>query len=128
MDGSTLAAGTIQRSFAATAGVTYTLDFWVSGNQRSGSDSMDVYVGSSVLHLSNVPYTDPWKEWSLTFTAGSSGTQLVQFQHFGGDNAGMLLDDVTMTDSPGGVVPEPCTWSLMAGGLLAAGLLRRRKA
>ena len=34
MDGSTNSAGTITRTFTATAGVTYTLTYYYAGNQR----------------------------------------------------------------------------------------------
>lgn len=127
MDGSTSAAGTITSSFSYTAGVTYALSFWYAGNNRSpNADTMNITLGDQSTQLI-VPYIAGWTQGSLVFTPVTNGTGSVTFAHLGSDNQGILLDDVTL-ESRGETapVPEPATWAMMAGGLMLAGLLRRR--
>jgi hypothetical protein len=128
MDGSTGAAGTIQRTFAATAGVQYVLGFWYSGNQRGGSDSMTVSLGTSTLSLTNIPSSQPYTQGTVSWIAPSTGTATVQFAHAGADNVGILLDDVTLTAATLTPIPTPTLsqWATigLAVLLLAFGAFR----
>ena len=124
MDGSTFAAGTIQRTFAATAGVQYALTFWYSGNQRGApSDSMTVSLGTSTLSLTNIPSSQAYTQGTVIWTASSTGTATVQFAHAGGDNVGILLDDVTLTGATPTPTPTLSQWATigLAGLLLVFG-------
>lgn len=126
MDGSTSAAGTIQRTFAATAGLQYVLTFWYSGNQRGGSDSMTVSLGTSTLSLTNIPSSQGYTQGTVFWTAPSTGTATVQFAHAGADNVGILLDDVTLNAAT--PTPTLSQWAMigLAGLLLAFGACRLR--
>jgi hypothetical protein len=127
MDGSTNAAGTITTNFSYTAGVTYALSFWYAGNQRNANaDTMNVTLGGQSTQLI-VPYLTAWTQGTLVFTPATNGTGALTFAHLGSDNQGILLDDVTLQSRGGAApIPEPATWAMMAGGLMLAGLLRRR--
>lgn len=126
MDGTTSAAGTITRNFSYTAGTTYVLTFWYRGSNRGpDSDTMTVTLGDQSTNLS-VPYNQSYTMGSLTFSPVANGTGAVTFAHHGADKKGILLDDIKLESRDDAQVPEPATWALMAGGLLLAGLLRRR--
>lgn len=122
MDGSTNAAGTISQSFAGVAGTTYTLAFWYSGSQRGDVNSMTVTLGTQSVAITNVPSNLPWTQAGFSFTPSANGPVTLQFAHSGGDNVGILLDDVSVITG----VPEPSTWALSGAALGLAGLLRRR--
>lgn len=129
MDGSTGAAGTIEASFPYSAGNLYTLSFYYSGNQRGGADdTMSVMLGFQGIVLANVPWNQPWTLAQLTFSPSGSGTGLVRFTHMGGDNVGLLLDQITLTEtSLASPVPEPSPLGLVVIGLallVAAGRAR----
>jgi len=124
MDGSTRAAGTIVSTpLLLNAGV-YVLSFDAAGSQRwnPSTDTMIVSVGglfSAPLTLAdNVPFT--------TFTApinvGAPTSASISFAHAGGDNVGLLLDNVSLD-----VIPAP--GAILLGGIGAGlvGWLRRRR-
>lgn len=119
MDGSTGAAGTIEASFPYSAGNLYTLSFYYSGNQRgSAADTMAVMLGFQGIVLANVPWDQPWTLAQLTFSPSGSGTGLVRFTHMGDDNMGLLLDQITLTEtSLASPVPEPSSLGLGVIGL-----------
>lgn len=124
LDGSTGNAGVLSRGFAMTAGTTYTAFFDISGNQRGGSDNLQVSFGSAVLSLPFLSSSSPWTTYSLTFTPTASGTFSLSFNNAGGDNIGALLDNVVVQ-----AVPEPESYALLLAGLgLMGTIARRRKA
>jgi hypothetical protein len=133
MDGSTMAAGTLSYNFSYVADAVYTIIFYWAGNGRSGSDSMSVTLdGLTIVDLVDVPWDSPWTGEIGVFSPSTSGVATLAFAHAGGDNVGILLDDISIESEGGdpfhGEVPEPGTLALLAGGLALAGLLRRRKA
>lgn len=124
MDGSTSNAGDMSRTFMATAGYSYLLSWDMNGNSRgAGDDTMTVSVGgTSKMYTLNA--NTALAGYSLNWVANASGLQTVMFSHAGGDNFGILLDNVVLTETAS-AIPEPSTWALMAGGAMA--FFARRK-
>ncbi len=124
MDGSSGVAGTISTSTSLNlAAGTYTLSFDLAGNQRSNAaESVAVTLGafSETFSLNRM---DPFTTYTRTFTV-SDGTYNLSFAGSGGgDNVGMLLDNVNVS-----VVPVPGAFLLGSLGLgFAAWRLKRRK-
>jgi hypothetical protein len=130
MDGSMTNAGRIdtKTTFNLAPG-DYVLSFSASGNQRLTSainDSMtfgfDGITGSVAMPDPNAPFATFTLPFSLSAT--TSGT--VFFEHAGGDNFGIILDNVVLEsrDTPG--VPEPSVLLLM-GAAAAAGAIGFRR-
>ncbi|WP_424969049.1 VPLPA-CTERM sorting domain-containing protein [Dinoroseobacter sp. S76] len=134
LDGSIGAAGTIQtqQSFTLVDGVKYTLSFDYSKNyfQQQNTNVMTFGVGgiSDTLSVPGGPRADDFAELSFSFM-GDGSTGSIFFAHEGGDNGGIIIDNVKLvggTASPS-PVPLPASLPLLAGGLLGAAALRRRK-
>lgn len=124
LDGSTGDAGVLSRGFSMTAGTTYKAFFDIAGNQRGGSDILQVSFGTAGLTLDPLLSSSPWTTYSLTFTPTASGTFSLSFNNAGGDNIGALLDNVVVQ-----AVPEPESYALLLAGLgLMGTIARRRKA
>lgn len=135
MDGSTGDAGRITSTatFNLTAGTLYTLSAQMSGNQRfSGSDQVSfglidtatntTFAFATVTSIA----TDPFSARNFGVISGSSRTVRLYFEGLGGDNLGMILDNVTFSDDTTAGVAEPGTLLLVGLGLLGAALRRRR--
>jgi choice-of-anchor C domain-containing protein len=128
--------GGIAQSFATTSGATYNLSFYYANNPYpSGPDSADVTVtgagsllSSSVTHTTSTPSDLDWIHFTGSFTADSSLTTLAFNETAGGGNAGVFLDNVSVTG--GSItrgVPEPATWAMMLIGFGGLGALMRRR-
>jgi hypothetical protein len=115
---------------------TVTMQFDLAGDQRGRSGNS--VVASLVSIFGEVLFSESFSLASdADFTTFSRSVTLadptharLRFQSVGpADSMGMLLDNVVLT--AGGAitpaVPEPSTWALFAGGLMAvAGCARRR--
>jgi hypothetical protein len=122
LDGSMNNAGVLTHSFSAVAGQQYQLSFDLAGNHRDTStEYVTVLFGTTALTYT-LPEDAGWTHTVLNFTPLLSGTRYMSFAAWGGDNVGMLLDNVTVT-----AVPEPETYAMMMAGLGMIGLMARRR-
>mgnify|MGYP000971907539 CR=1 FL=1 len=128
LDGSTMAGGTLARSFTLDAGITYSASWWLGGSGRGDANTVDVMFGTSSASYT-LASNDPLAlAGFLNFTPLTSGDYTLSFTNRGGDNLGAILDNVVVQTVQGGqTVPEPGTLGLaLAAAGLMAGLRRRR--
>lgn len=122
LDGSTSNAGVLSHDFTLNAGTTYTAFFDLAGNQRGGSDTMTATFGTSSQAFA-FAWNQAWGTYSLAFTPTTSGIYTLSFDHAGGDNVGIILDNVAIQ-----AVPEPESYALLLAGLGVMGAVARRRA
>lgn len=123
LDGSSGDAGLFSKSLSLTAGVQYTASFALAGSQRGSSETALVSFGGSSDSFT-LASSDGLGLRSLLFTPTVSGDYALSFANEGGDNVGLLLDDVTVTSTVA-AIPEPQTYALLLAGLGLVGLARR---
>jgi hypothetical protein len=125
MDGSTGDAGKMTSKNISLAAGTYTLQFELAGNQRNKageSVTVQVSAGTFLNKSYTLPQTAPFTLYSETFLVSTPTTVNLSFEGIGGDNIGMLLDNVAL--SP---VPVPGALLLGSLGVGVVGYLRRRR-
>ncbi len=129
--GGTPQAGTLVSTPFSLLPGKYQLSFDVSGNQRGApSDTMNVTVGDpsttlttlTVIRESGVAFPG---SVILPFDVNSPIDATITFAHLGGDNIGMLLDNVSLTQIAAVPVPAAAVLFLSALGCLSA--FRRRR-
>jgi len=129
--------GGLSQSFATIAGQTYKLTFDYSHN--NGTYSAAGYAALVTVADANSPNTTdlsttvsqaygpaPWTLFSQTFTADSDLTLLKFIDTQGAFNAGIYLDDVSVTPLTA-AVPEPSTWAMMLLGFAGIGFMAYRR-
>lgn len=110
-------------SFNLMAGMTYTLSFDLGGSARwDGDNSVTVTLGD-FSETFTLAADAPLTNFSRQISMSSDMTSSLVFDHAGGDNMGLILDNVTLS-AP---VPEPETWAMLVAGLALLGLKARRK-
>jgi hypothetical protein len=137
MDGDPTYHGTLSQSVSVTNGMAYDVSFDQGASQfkqYSGAttEQWEVCLGTqcqlSALMTNTSHGFVPWESQTLTFTANTTGNELLSFISKGtpaGDPPVVLLDGVSMYAA---TTPEPGTLALSLGGLLGAvATLRTRK-
>jgi hypothetical protein len=125
LDGSTPDdAGILNKDFDL-APSSYEVSFWYRGNNRppAASDTFTVSLdGLFSQTFTNIPASAGWTQFSFLVDVPTSQTLTLSFANAGGDNIGILIDDVQVE------TPEPGTLLLIGTGLTGLVLRRRRQA
>ena len=122
LDGSTNDAGILTKDFALGP-AQYEISFWYRGNARFGSDSFTVGFGTASYSFVSVPSSLGWTQFSFLVSVPAAQNLTLSFSNGGGDNIGILIDNVSIE-----AVPEPGTLLLIGTGLTGLALRRRRRA
>ena len=120
LDGSTQDSGVLTSQEIFGPGL-FELRFFLSGNQRDGNtDSVLVSLGDLEETFSLVG-TSGFQEFVRVVTIDETGSQL-RFAGLGGDNVGLVLDDVSLAR-----VPEVGSLSLLLLWAVVGGVARVRR-
>jgi hypothetical protein len=79
-------------------------------------------LGTSKFRISGI------KKGAIDFASPGFTTAFPTFLDFSGDVTKLTMTAIPHRDGDGGIVPEPSTYMLLAGGFVALGLMRRRAA
>lgn len=123
LDGSTNDAGVLTSTPLALGAGAYSLFFDIAGTQRREIDTalIEVFGGLSPNYVSlqlTLGADFPFTWFSLSFNLAAADTVQIRFSNNGGDNVGLLVDNVGLEGPDASQVPEPGTLGLMGAGLL----------
>jgi len=82
---------------------------------------MAIELGGFVSESVTLAATVPWQTLTYFFTVSADSTNAISFNHAGGDNIGIMLDNVSVTD-----VNAPSTVALLGLGLFGLAMRRRK--
>jgi hypothetical protein len=130
----------IQQTVATIVGAAYTLTFGLSSENRSGSSTLRVLIGTTFVDYPFVATTIgnefrvPLTTQTIDYVATSTSTTISFIEganpQFGGaGNNDPLIDGVVFATAAisSSTVPEPATLGLVASSLLALAALRRQR-
>ena len=131
MDGSTGVAGTIVSTALNLNPGQYVLYFDAAGSQRwnPSTDTMTVSLGSLFSAPLTLADNAPFNTFATpVINVAAPTVASISFAHAGGDNVGLLLDNVALDYCRQDVIPAP--GAILLGGIGAGlvGWLRRRRA
>jgi VCBS repeat-containing protein len=93
-------SGFLEQDAATTAGQHYTVSFYVAGDADASSDSLKVYWdGAQILSQTDVALGFTKYTFDLVGDSSDPTTQL--FFDFGTDGTGLLVDQISITPTPG---------------------------
>ncbi len=130
LDGSSSNAGTFSSHSITLAAGEYTLSFDISGNQRNSvNDAMGVSLGGFFSEDFNRVGSVGWETIVRTFTVNSETTSSITFNHAGGDNIGIMLDNVSLVSGSANStsIDEPAPLALLLLGVLGIAATRRKQ-
>ena len=123
-------AGSISQTFDTILNQIYSVNFWLAGNPTGGPAIKTLRVSAPGTQQEYTFDTTGrtrtamgWVEHEFLFTAASTSTTLT-FASLNSTAYGPTLDNVSVTPQQT-IVPEPGTWMLLGGGLIALGLRRK---
>jgi hypothetical protein len=123
LDGSSGSAGRIE-SIALNLGAgSYEFSFDLAGSQRPGGpNTVDLSIEVGVLaDTITLDAFDTLSSYTYFFTLNSAMTVNIVFDHLGGDNIGLILDNVHLQ-----VIPTPLASLIAGAGLFGVVGVRRR--
>jgi hypothetical protein len=131
LDGSASNAGdiTTKQTFNFTPG-EYWLSFDLGGSTRGDTNSVQVTLSLGTLFDETfiLDSSDPLATVQRLIVVGSDTSGKLAFSHEGGDNLGLILDNVYLEQhKTNNVIPEPMTMTLLGAGLIGGAFVRKRK-
>jgi hypothetical protein len=124
LDGATANAGVLTSAPIAVSPGSYQLQFNLGCGCGFGNDSMLVTLGgdfSETFDATDAGASPNFNVITRPIQVTSAGSVSLVFDHAGGDNFGLVIDNVSLTR----LVPEPASFVLLS--LSAIGLLARRR-
>jgi len=112
---------TLSQTIADSVG-SYTFSFWVNAVGDVPSDFSASWNGTKMLGLTNPDTGNVWTQYS--YSVVGSGSDTVSFA-FADDPAYIALDNISV--GSGSATPEPSTFGLLAGALVALAVRRPRR-
>ena len=107
LDGSTYRAGRLRskRSFSLEPG-RYQLKFDLAGSPARGRNRVTVRLGEAYREDFVLDAKEPFRTITRDIPVSTPTRGRLEFRHAGGDNLGLLLDNVKLIKLPGGLPPE----------------------
>lgn len=112
--------GAISQSINTVAGAQYTVTLDYSSNNGINGPMANVSFNGATIGVLTGAHA--WQSFSTTFTGTGSPAAFAVTETYGGGNAGVFLDNISVT---GGSVPEPAAWVLMLAGFAGLGAALR---